>query len=1200
MFSNRDTHCHRHRVQPFAGLCAVLISCLMPMVDSHADDADTIYLREVKPLLKARCYACHGSLKQEAGLRLDTAALLLKGSSNGSIVNRDAIDQSSLLKRIHSSIDDGRMPPEGEPLTAEQTGSIQRWLESGAKTPENEAPEADPLEHWSFRPLERPLIPFVLAPSAHPIDQFLAREHAKHGLTPVGPASREVLLRRAWLDLLGVPPDPETLRAFLADDSPNAWEKTIDRLLSDPRYGERWGRHWMDVWRYADWYGRRAVPDVWNSAPQIWRWRDWIVRSLNEDKGYDRMIREMLAADEICPDDDSAAVATGYLVRNWYALNPNDWMRNTVEHTGKAFLGLTFNCAHCHDHKYDPIAQEDYFRLRAFFEPMNIRQDQWPGEADPGPFQEYEYVVLRKIQRLGMVRIIDQKPEAPTWFYTGGDERNRVKDRGSVAPGVPSFLSASFVNPQPVTMPASFRFPGLRPELLKAERTRLEAAIVSAEEQAQKLATESSVDSQATQAALAEAEAGFSNAIAAARAEKREGALEGQQSLLLDASTGRRMIHRTLPELKDLTDQTKVEFLVQIQQDAHFNFQLARDLAKGGTATFVGFEKGRILSYRPGGFEELQVGTFDLAQGVRRFKVQMVLDLAKDICRLTVFDVEREQKIVDGAEIALNGWKPVGDANQGILMDARTGTVAVVDALSILPQESSEASSATPQSGLYQCRFEAPEFSDGEDAVGVSGWVRSSYSIEPATSVASTVALNDSLRAAAQTVRKARSLASLPQWKQQASSQMVAAAKADLSSWEARLRADQMKAGLPIEHNVQASIAQTSEELARIASRLERDAAVMKGEVSELMARIRLATAENLPESDEKRAKELEAATKELAASRTQLATARAAQTDAASEMKYTPLGPESISTSTGRRKALAEWMTSKENPLTARVAVNHIWMRHFHQPIVTSVFDFGRNGAPPSHPELLNWLACELRDHGWSMKHLHRLILTSDAWKRSSAFAADDPCAAMDPDNRWLWRMNTGRMEAEVVRDSVLAVSGKLDLTQGGQELENSEALTTFRRSLYYSCQPEGDGRSQFGALFDAADALECYRRSQSIIPQQALALTNSDFVHQRSADIVAAWTSANAAKHSDREVTIADSVFIENMFERILNRRPAESEMARCLRFLDDQQNASEAAGQSAGGSAGEPDQLLARQRARESLVRVLLNHNDFIAIR
>jgi hypothetical protein len=214
--------------------------------------------------------------------------------------------------------------------------------------------------------------------------------------------------------LIGLPPTSDELNRFLSDDSPDAYAQVVDRLLESPQYGERWARHWMDIWRYADWFGRRYVPDVWNSAPQIWRWRDWIVASLNSDKSYAQMVSEMLAADEISPENDEAGYATGYLIRNWYALNPNDWMRSNVEHTGKAFLGLTLNCAHCHDHKYDPITQDDYFHFRAFFEPIAIRQDRVAGEADPGPFDEYKYGILRKIVRLGSVRIFDKTPEAPT------------------------------------------------------------------------------------------------------------------------------------------------------------------------------------------------------------------------------------------------------------------------------------------------------------------------------------------------------------------------------------------------------------------------------------------------------------------------------------------------------------------------------------------------------------------------------------------------------------------------------------------------------------------------------------------------------------------------------------------------------------------------------------------------------------------
>jgi hypothetical protein len=316
----------------------------------------------------------------------------------------------------------------------------------------------------------------------NPIDAFLEAEWVRHGLEPRPAAPKHILLRRVYLDLIGLPPTSEELRAFLADDSPEAFEKVVDRLLRDERYGERWGRHWMDVWRYSDWYGRRDANDVRNSASQIFRWRDWIVRSLNEGKGYDRMIQEMLAADEIQPEDYDAGVATGYLVRNYYSLNPNEWMRSAVEHTGKAFLGLTFNCAHCHDHKYDPIEHDDYFRLRAFFEPVFIRQDRVPGEADPGMFQDYTYAGTRSVQRLGAVRVYDRQPDAPTWFYTGGDERNRVTERGSIPPGVPAFLQPETLSIEPVDLPAQAWYPGLRPEIQETMRTDARRAIASAEE----------------------------------------------------------------------------------------------------------------------------------------------------------------------------------------------------------------------------------------------------------------------------------------------------------------------------------------------------------------------------------------------------------------------------------------------------------------------------------------------------------------------------------------------------------------------------------------------------------------------------------------------------------------------------------------------------------------------------------------------
>jgi len=295
---------------------------------------------------------------------------------------------------------------------------------------------------------------------------------------------------------------------------------------------------------------------------------------------------------------------------------------------------------------------------------------------------------------------------------------------------------------------------------------------------------------------------------------------------------------------------------------------------------------------------------------------------------------------------------------------------------------------------------------------------------------------------------------------------------------------------------------------------------------------------------------------------------------------EYAPLGPQYPQTSTGRRAALAHWITSPTNPLTARVAVNHLWLRHFHRPLVETVFNFGRSGALPTHPELLDWLAVELIQSQWSMKHLHRLIVTSDAYRRSSAFSGGASARSIDPENKLLWKMNSGRMEAEVLRDSLLALAGELDEQFGGQELENSESLTTSRRSLYYSCQPEDDGKSPLGMLFDGPDSNDCYRRTQTVIPQQPLALTNSPWIHHVS-DRIAASIQGNRTNDS----TTQDRRFIEAAYVRLLGRLPRPEELRRCEQFLQ--------------GPSSQPSIDVPVAALYSSLVRVLLNHHDFITV-
>jgi hypothetical protein len=883
------------------------------------------------------------------------------------------------------------------------------------------------------------------------------------------------------------------------------------------------------------------------------------------------MVAEMLAADEIAPENDEAGYATGYLIRNWYALNPNDWMRSNVEHTGKAFLGLTFNCAHCHDHKYDPISQDDYFRFRAFFEPISIRQDRVPGEADPGPFDDYKYGILRKIVRLGAVRIFDKTADAPTWFYTGGDERNRVADRGSIAPGIPAFLNGESLQVAAVKLPPRAWYPGLRPAIHATVLSDLESSLANVSSQLPAVIESMTTSVPDLQLKLAAAEAEFSQALQAFRQTSQSTVLAGQQSLVLNATTGRRVVQHGLRAVKSFDEGLAIRFQMQIVHDAHVNFQLAKDVVKGLTAGLVAFEKGRILSYQPGTSNEIEVGRYEFASGQNRFEILLDMPAKDDDCLLTVRSRSDNKTLVENVPVARNGWNPVGDPMQTILLDARTGSVVLFDELEVTSSSIGKPETNFAGKRLAYFDFESPTYRDGRDVIGLDGWFGSAFSQAGAVSTATAISGDNSLKPLSQKVNVARSAIDAHELKLKSLESKNKAIAAEYESTEARIAADRAQYRETTDGDV-SSLKQTASLLSRQAALLMADA--------DLLAKHRLlAVAEVKPLDDANRAKDVDAAKASLSTAAAALDKAQAELANSALNESYPAFSPTYPETSTGRRRALVEWISRRDNPLTARVAVNHIWLRHFHSPIVASVFDFGVNGSPPTHPELLDWLAVEFMESGYSMKHLHRLIVTSQTYAMSSHPGDNDSSAmAIDPENKFLWHMNRGRMESEVVRDSLLSVADRLDHRMGGQELENTQALTTHRRTLYYCCEPEIDGKSDFGALFDAPEPADCYRRTESIIPQQALALTNSQLVHELSASLSdTLWQSLAAPEQADL------SAFARLAFERILTRAPNESELNACLEFLSttDTQEANPA-------------------RLREAFIRVLLNHNDFVTIR
>ncbi len=722
------------------------------------------YDHDIRPILASRCYRCHGSARARAGLRLDTVSGIRKGSDSGAILVPGDSSNSLLVAVVSGAEDAERMPPSGEPLTTKEIALLQDWIDAGAPAPTSSPEELRATDHWAFRPPQRPPVPAVRDPerTRNPIDAFLAAGRTQQGLLPSPPAVRGLLLRRVFLDLIGLPPTLDERRAFLADLSENAFDRVVDHLLASPQYGERWGRHWMDVWRYSEADGRKLKQEIYWSSNDIWRWRDWIVASLNADKGYDRMVAEMLAGDELAPGDTEALAATGFLVRNCYALSRNVSLSNIVEHTGKAFLGLSIGCARCHNHKFDPISQEDYYAFRAFFEPHDIRTESLAGKCG---------------NRASLTHAYDARPTKPTWLFVRGDER--TPDRSApVAPAVPPALGG----------------PPLR---------------------------------------------------------------------------------------------------------------------------------------------------------IRRVHI-------------------------------------VSDKNL----------------------------------------------------------------------------------------------------------------------------------------------------------------------------------------------------------------------------------------TSTGRRLALARWICDKQNPLAARVAVNHVWARHFGLPLVENVADFGLRSPPPPQQRLLDLLAVELMDHDWSMKWLHRLIVTSAAYRRQSTAPLTSAInLATDPENRCYWRMNPQRMEAEVVRDALLHLGGELDLAMGGPPLDCLDSANDARRSLYH--RYSRDDKLQFLTTFDAASVDECYRRRPSIIPQQALALENSDFVWHRARRI---------ARVLDPRESRPSSAFVTAAFEYLLGRPPTAAERKACLDFVAQQQQMLADPSRltplpslppvdpkvlqkapelplilgTARALAPVAPSSHPRARARECLIHALINHNDFITIR
>lgn len=365
----------------FISLACTMVVAPVVAADPAADNAS--FDQHVRPILARYCSECHSADSPELGLDLSSAATALRGSESGAVVLPGKASDSLLVKALAKDADP-HMPPDGQ-LSPPEIKTITTWIDGlDPATSVGGQVTAKYSEHWSFQPVTRPAVPAVENPAwcRTPIDRFILSRLEAESLSPNPPADKATLLRRIYFDLVGLPPTPKEVQAFVEDDSPDACERVVERLLASPGYGERWGRHWLDLARYADSSGFHNDID----RPNAWRYRDYVIDSFNADKPYGRFIREQLAGDELPDATLQSWIATGFcrngpsnddnmgkteLAREQYRM---DQLDDVISTTSNVFLGLTIGCARCHDHKYDPLTQRDYYQLLAFFDTAQKRQ----------------------------------------------------------------------------------------------------------------------------------------------------------------------------------------------------------------------------------------------------------------------------------------------------------------------------------------------------------------------------------------------------------------------------------------------------------------------------------------------------------------------------------------------------------------------------------------------------------------------------------------------------------------------------------------------------------------------------------------------------------------------------------------------------------------------------------------------------------
>jgi hypothetical protein len=992
---------------------------LVPLaVSVRADEPSESFDRTIAPLLASRCLECHSGLEPKGGLDLSHRGTTLKGGDSGPAVVPEDFEGSLLLERVIAD----EMPPK-YPLSTEEKTRLREWIVAGAKWGRD---PIDPFrytsEHragydwWALQPVVEPRLPNDNADERtegqrNAIDAFIAAKRQVEGLRGAPEADRRTLIRRVSFDLLGLPPNSDDVAAFELDESPNAYERLVDRMLAAPAYGERWTRHWLDVARFGESQGFERD----KLRTNAWRYRDWLIEAFNSDLPYDEFARQQLAGDVLDPENASLRTATGFLVAGAYdevgqsqqsaamkAVVRQDELEDYVSVVGQSFLGLTINCARCHDHKFDPVTQKEYYQLTAAL--AGVRHGQ-PEAVD-------DQIAAKAI-----------------------DAMNHLASR---IQGIETQLAA-IENP-------------VRERLLSQRKAQIEATPLP------------------EPIAAWDFDSSFQDSLGRLHGEASGAARIEKGGLVLDGSS----FVATPPLDRDLTEKTLEAWILAPNLDQ-----------AGGGVICVQQTSGNV-------FDAIVFGERE----PRRWMAG-----SNGFVRSQSFSGP-EESAAAGELVHI----AIAYANDGTITGYHNGQ--------IYGKAYESDGPVTFKAGESQVIFGLRHSPPGGNRY-LTGTIDRARLYDRALSPAEVAA---SAGTTSDYISEAEVIAGISEVQRVARSQLQFE-REQLQSQQARYNESTIYAVAPRPPEpsyvlVRGSAGQPGE-------------LVAAGGVASLQgvdADFRLST--DAPDAD--------------------------------------------------RRQKLAAWITNPQNPLFARVLVNRLWHYHFGFGVVDTPNDLGFNGGRPTHPELLDYLADELVESGWSMKTIHRQIVMSATYRQSSRYDAEQ--ASIDAGNRYLWRMTPQRLEAETIRDTVLIVSGELNPTMYGPgyhdfrtfnfnsqfyEMLDPVGATFNRRSLYRTWVRSG--RSQFLDVFDCPDpSAQAPKRAITTTPLQALSMFNNSFV-LRMADRFAARIEA-ATEPNDLART-------REAYYLAFGRLPSEDELRDTGAFI--------------------------RQHGLAALCRVIFNSNEFLYV-